>query len=78
MRNSFHLLCLMTPVDYSSFTLLSQGGSGLAWTRFNVETVGPLIVTQEFVSVSVSVLVIQSVSDSENRLLLSGRKEIPL
>lgn len=70
MRNSFNLLCLMTPVDYSSFTLLSQRGSGLAWTRFNVETVGPLIVTQEFVSVSVSV--------SENRLLLSGRKEIPL
>lgn len=40
----------MTPVDYSSFTLLSQRGSGLAWTRFNVETVGPLVVTQEFVS----------------------------
>lgn len=61
----------MTPVDYSSFTLLSQRGSGLAWTRFNVETVGPLVVTQEFVSDSENWFV-DKVKDIFNNKLLTA------
>lgn len=61
----------MTPVDYSSFTLLSQRGSGLAWTRFNVETVGPLVVNQEFVSDSENWFV-DKVKDIFNNKLLTA------
>lgn len=61
----------MTPVDYSSFTLLSQRGSGLAWTRFNVETVGPLVVTREFVSDSENWFV-DKVKDIFNNKLLTA------